>query len=64
MICLYCTTDLPVDSNGDTITCPKCGSAFDVIKTGHRFMLSDVYVDLLEQVEKDIAKLGIGPEGR
>lgn len=30
MKCLYCTTDLPVDSNTNHVTCPKCGSEFDV----------------------------------
>lgn len=25
MKCLFCTTELPVDGNTKTVTCPKCG---------------------------------------
>jgi len=32
MKCLFCTTELPVDSNISEITCPKCGSDFHVVE--------------------------------
>jgi predicted RNA-binding Zn-ribbon protein involved in translation (DUF1610 family) len=28
MLCPYCQTPLPVDSNTSSVTCPKCGSEF------------------------------------
>lgn len=33
MKCLYCTADLPVDSNNSKVNCPKCGSEYYI--TGH-----------------------------
>ena len=30
MKCIYCSTELPCDSNTKHIKCPKCGSEFDV----------------------------------
>lgn len=30
MKCLYCITELPVDSNTSQITCPLCGSEFNL----------------------------------
>lgn len=35
--CLLCTTTLPVDSNSKTITCPKCGTTFDIAHLSTEF---------------------------
>lgn len=37
MCCLYCTNDLPIDSNSDQISCGLCGTEYEVTwddKTG------------------------------
>lgn len=41
MTCVYCTTELPVDGESKRVTCPKCGSEFNVFTDGwHTYILA------------------------
>ena len=44
MRCLFCITELPVDSNTSHIQCPLCGTAFDV----HEGQLMEASADVTD----------------